>query len=154
MKTLTIRLPYISQLMFGPKDIELRNFNPKHRGRVLLHVSKTVEKASSLPVAGPLDWGNLRGHIVGVANLDHVFDYRGGDGDILFKAHHQRHLSRVSGGFRFKFGWVFCKFCLLITYFTPFKIIMGLWDFDAGNEWPILFGQALILCKPITKVVI
>jgi hypothetical protein len=59
MRALSIRQPWAELILRGEKDVENRSWRTHHRGPLLVHASRTVEKAAmslhgftSLPVGG------------------------------------------------------------------------------------------------------
>lgn len=62
MKALSIRQPYVSEILAGTKTREFRSWPTRYRGRFALHASKT-------PGEGLIPAGAVFGAIVGTAML-------------------------------------------------------------------------------------
>jgi hypothetical protein len=76
MKGLSIRLPYIQQIILGEKLFEYRNWRTDHRGDLAL--------CSSLKIDGNKECFLPKGCLLAIADLADVTEH---DGDYKFKWH-------------------------------------------------------------------
>lgn len=80
MKALSLRQPYAELIVTGLKTIELRSWNTKHRGKFLVHASKTKAPLSDCKPfdlnPNNLDYGAIIGNVelINVKNYDDYED--------------------------------------------------------------------------------
>lgn len=101
MKTLSIRQPWATLIMLGEKDIEIRTWNAKHRGPLLIHTGKTsdgpaIDHFKILP--------EHYGYVLGYANLVNIKRY---DNIGSFRADRNKHKNWRDPDKFPLFGWVF-----------------------------------------------
>jgi len=79
LKALSIKQPWAWLILHAGKDIENRSWNTEHRGQLLIHASKTIDKEAfhrflaefpSLPQISTMQTGG----IVGVVNMVDVLE--------------------------------------------------------------------------------
>jgi hypothetical protein len=72
---LSIRQPWVDLILRGDKTIEVRPWRVRHRGAVLIHVSRTIDWKTA-ELFGYDDISNLpRGGLVGITQILDVFEF-------------------------------------------------------------------------------
>ncbi|MFQ5531552.1 MAG: ASCH domain-containing protein [Candidatus Nanoarchaeia archaeon] len=121
MKTLSLKQPWAELILQGKKNIELRKWNTKFRGRFLIHASKNPDKKAmekfgfkTLPCR----------FVVGEAELVDVKNYKNNKNE--FEKDKYLHLATSDWG---EFGFILKNFKRLNTI-IPAKGNLGFWDFN------------------------
>lgn len=81
MKALTIRQPFASLLLLGPKRFETRDWATLYRGKVAIHAAKTYDRADRACTEELRRWPELcdilddlpLGVMLGIANLAAIY---------------------------------------------------------------------------------
>lgn len=139
MKAISIRNPHANLLVYGPKDIETRNWKTYYRGPILIHVSKTVcydsliifleqERFKKLNKAKRLD--QPTGVILAKGQLEGIREYTSQE---AFDSDYDRHLLNSKHYEVTKFGWIISNIIPFIKP-IPYKGRQGLFDADISLD--------------------
>ena len=99
-KVLSIRQPWASLIVQGPKTIEVRSWSTKHRGRLWIHAGRTLDKDAVRRFS--LEPSEMaRGAVVGVCELVscEAFD------ESTWESEYERHLN-AGPFYPPKFAWL------------------------------------------------
>jgi hypothetical protein len=90
---LSLKQPWATLLAHGRKTIEIRRWNTKHRGKILIHAARIPDPRTEAWALVPEEWlplARLAGGIVGVGELTESVVYRTVD---RFKVDRDKHLN-------------------------------------------------------------
>ncbi len=131
---LSLRQPWATLLVCGVKTIEIRRWQTKQRGRVLIHAAKLPDEreavkalAERLLVTAKLrELAQCRGGIVGVAEVTECVAYRTAEAFEADYAHHWNARSWFQGPVMYGFTFVNAK----ILPFRPYPGWMHFFPVD------------------------
>jgi hypothetical protein len=84
VKGITIRQPWVEQILQGRKPYEIRTWGTSYRGRIMLHAGKALDKSAL--VALELDASSaFRGGFVGRAELKDCRPFTRVDARVLWR---------------------------------------------------------------------